>query len=66
MYELLIFAFVQYLPVGVDFSEGVWVEGGGICACVSLFSRAIPITQLPTYGLNACSEGQHARHLHAS
>ena len=36
VYQLLIFAFVQYLPVGVDFIEGwVGVEFGGICGCGS-------------------------------
>ena len=50
MYEILIFAFVQYFLVGDDFSKGgVGVEGGGDCACGSLCSREVPITSIPKY-----------------
>ena len=35
--------FVQYLPVGGDFSNGgLVVECGGICACGSSFGSAVP------------------------
>ena len=50
MYDLLNFAFVQYLPFDGDLSEGcVGVEDSGISACDTFVSRAVPITPLPTY-----------------
>ena len=68
---MLIYAFVQYLPVSGDFSESGGrgeggLEVGGICDSGNFCGRAVPILPLLTYYFNEYSEGQHASYLHVS